>query len=630
MRRPSTLFWKLFFGTTFLIIAVLGTCAWLIVQQIDRFLLAQITDNLRTQASVVELAVRDRFDLAHGQELDRLVKSIGGIPTSDLRVTLILKDGTVLADSVADPRGMESHAARPEVVHALADGWGEDSHYSRTVDKEMKYVAVRVGPPADPQGVVRAATPVRTIGRQEGAIRKLVWTIILLGLLAAILFAMGLARLWSHPIRRITAIARSLSRGDLSARVYVASHDEMGMLARSLNEMRDSLAEQLSMIDRQRRTLESLLTQLREGVIVAGPDGRVLLVNPAAARMLGIADRAAAGPESLAGRPVEQCVLHHDLQQILLQKPPGKPEGDRADVLDSGLVTRQISVQRDEATGELVLLATASDIVLPDPGRTADRPEENRMLGRMVVLTDITELSRAVRVKTDFAANASHELRTPLSAIRAAVETLAGLDWSREQDACRRFLSVIDRHSSRMLQMVSDLLDLSRIESSPGQFKPQELSLPTIVDELRSRFGDRLNAKNLQLMIDRPAELTTIVCSPHLLRAILDNLIDNAIKFTDPGGRISVTCRRVAGAAGEGSTVSIAVEDTGCGIAEEEQERVFERFYQVVKARSGVDRGTGLGLSIVRHAVAAVNGSVALRSRLGEGTCVTVLIPQQR
>jgi two-component system, OmpR family, phosphate regulon sensor histidine kinase PhoR len=630
MRRPSTLFWKLFFGTTLLIIAVLGTCAWLIVQQIDRFLLAQLTENLRTHAAVLESVVRERFDASHAEELDQLAKTIGRIPAGELRVTLILKDGRVLADSIADPRAMESHANRKEVVAALAREWGEDTHYSRTLDKEMKYVALRVGSADDPRGVVRVAMAVRTIGRQEGAIQKLVWTIILLGLVAAVVFAMGLARVWSLPIRRITGIARSLSRGDLSARVHVASHDEMGLLARSLNEMRDSLAEQLSMIDRQRRTLESLLTQLREGVIVAGHDGRIVLINPAAAGMLGIADRAAARPESFAGRPVEQCVLHHDLLQMLLQDLPGEPEGGRPGGPDSRMVTRQIGVHRDEGNGELVLLATASDIVLPHPGRAPDRSDESRVFGRMVVLTDITELSRMVRVKTDFAANASHELRTPLAAIRGAIETLTTLDWATDEETARRFLGMIDRQSGRMLQMVSDLLDLSRIESSPGQFKPQELSLRTVFDDLHSRFRERLTEKNLQWTVDLAPELNSIILSPHLLRSVMDNLVDNAIKFTDPGGRISVTCRRVAAEAGEESAVSIAVEDTGCGIAENEQERVFERFYQVEKARSGPDRGTGLGLSIVRHAVAAMHGSVALRSKLGEGTCITVIIPQQR
>ena len=629
MRQPSTLFGKLFLGTTLLIVVVLGTCTWLIVGQVDRWLDQDLGEHIRSQAIVIRSAVRERFDAAHAEELNRFTKELGGIAHNDLRVTLILADGSVLADSMADPRTMESHADRREVIQALAEGWGEDSHFSRTVNRLMKYGAARVGTVDAPLGVVRVSMAVQTIGQQKGAVNRLVWTIALLVLLAAAVFALGLARLWSGPISRITAMARSLSRGDLSARVTVESHDEMGMLARSMNEMRDSLAEQLSTIDRQRRTLESLLVQLREGVIVAGSDGRVLLMNPAAARMLGIGSRVATRPESFIGKPVEQCVLHHDLQQMLLRSLRGEAESTGGDETDAGTTTRKISVHRGEEDGALVLLATASDILLPDEGRDRDHSDESRTPGRIVVLTDITELTRMIRVRTDFAANASHELRTPLSAIRGAVETLSSLDWTKDQDAARQFLGMIDRQSSRMQQMVSDLLDLSRIESSPGQFKPQNLNLYTVLGDLRSRFEERLAEKKLDWAVNLPPGLTTVTVSPHLLRCVIDNLVDNAIKFTEPGGRISVACRSMAGEEGKPTAVSIEVEDTGCGIAEDEQERVFERFYQVERARSGPDRGTGLGLSIVRHAVTAMNGSVTLRSKLGEGTCITVIIPQE-
>lgn len=628
MRRPSTLFGKLFLGTTLLIVAVLGVCTWLIVGQVDRLVGQQLTDHLRSQAMVIGSAVRDRFDPAHAKELNRFAKELGEIAHRDLRVTLILKDGTVLADSTADPQTMDSHANRREVIQALAEGWGEDTHDSQTVGRVMKYEAWRVGPPDAPLGVVRVSMPVHTIGQQEGTVHRLIWTIVLLGLLAAAVFALGLARLWSGPIGRITAMARNLSRGELSTRVPVESHDEMGMLARAMNEMRDSLAEQLSTIDRQRRTLEALLAQLREGVIVAGANGRIVLMNPTAARMLGIAARTATQPQSFVGRPVEQCILHHDLQHMLLRIHQERTQTPGGDETDAHTVTSKISVHRGEEDA-LVLLATASDIVLPDSTAPADRSSEGQTLGRIVVLTDITELSRMLRVRTDFAANASHELRTPLSAIRGALETLRSLDWTKDQQAARQFLAMVDRQSSRMLLMVSDLLDLSRIESSPGQFKPQQLDLPTVLNDLYSRFKDRMTEKSLRWTVDLPSGLRSITASPHLLRCVIDNLVDNAVKFTDPGGQVSVTCRCLAEESGRTTAVSIEVEDTGCGIAEDEQERVFERFYQVERARTGPDRGTGLGLSIVRHAVAAMNGSVTLRSKLGQGTCFTVIVPQE-
>jgi signal transduction histidine kinase len=180
-----------------------------------------------------------------------------------------------------------------------------------------------------------------------------------------------------------------------------------------------------------------------------------------------------------------------------------------------------------------------------------------------------------------------------------------------------------------MENMVSDLLDLSRIESSPGQFMPRPLDLPLFLADLKQRFADRLQSKRLLWSVELPSELREIMVNQDLLQLVLDNLVDNAIKFTEPGGQVTITGNRTGGADEVHHAVTLTVADTGCGIAEQEQQRVFERFYQVEKARSGTHRGTGLGLSIVRHAVTAMQGHVALESKPGQWTRVTVRIPQE-
>jgi len=629
--RPRTLFRKLFLGTVLLLVLVLGACAWLIVRQVDRFRADELTDHLKAQAMVIRHAVLDKFDREHAAELDRFAKHLGSAEQVGARITMILADGTVLADSEANPLEMESHATRREVQAALTRGWGEDTHPSRTVSREMKYVAVRVGSAESPVGVVRVSMALSTIAQHRETIQKLIWTIMLLGLLAAIVFAMGLARLWSNPIRRITATARSLSAGDLSARARVTGNDEMALLGRSLNEMRDHLTDHLQTIDRQRRTLESLLTQLHEGVVVAGPDGRILLINPAAVRLLGLSSRDAQESGGLVGIAVEQCVSQHELQRMLLRAPSDTDiAAAQTHSISTEHAVQEVRTQADDENAELTLLARAADIVLPgfEEQEGPSEPHRRRFVGRMLVLTDVTELNRTVQVKVDFASNASHELRTPLSAIRAAIETLTNMDLAEDSESARHFLGMIDRHSGRMEQMVSDLLDLSQIESSPSRFKPQPLNLPDLLGDFHTRYLDRLEAKQLQWIIDVQPDLSMMEANPYLLRIVLDNLVNNAIKFTDVGGRISISCQRPTDGGTDGGDVSIVVADNGCGIAEHEQDRVFERFYQVEKARSGGDRGTGLGLSIVRHAVAAMNGTVDLVSRSGEGTRVTITIPQ--
>jgi two-component system phosphate regulon sensor histidine kinase PhoR len=636
MMGPGKLFWKLFLWNAALMVAVMAALLWFIVASLDRSASYELTEHLKAHALTVRQAIAGEFDIGHAVELDRFARTLGAVQGGRLRYTFILADGTVLADSEADAATMESHAGREEVRQALADGSGETTRFSHTLSRDMRYVTVRMGTAEAPSGVVRVAMPVRTIAQESHAAHRFVWAIGFAGLLAVVLLAFGLARLWTQPIRRITITARGLSRGDLTARVPVTGSDELATLARSLNQMRDRLAVHLEMIDRQRRTLESLLAQLGEGVVVAGPDGRIVLMNPAAVRLLGLSalQRGSTGP--LERRTVEQCIAQHELQNML--HPPRteagslSPSRSGSDQPADGASPCDVRLQVQGPDGALSLLARASDVALPAfSGSDGERREAERsVMGRVLVLTDVTELTRVIQVKTDFAANASHELRTPLSAIRAAVETLLQMDPEQDAASVKHFLGVIDRHSERMQAMVADLLDLSRLESSSRQYDAVELDLPGFLAELQARHEDALRAKGLHWACEVSQSLQTIVANPYLLRLVLDNLVDNAIKFTDAGGsvRITITCRQVPPQRSGSESIAIEVADTGCGIPEEEQDRVFERFYQVERARSGAIRGTGLGLSIVRHAVAAMRGCVALQSKVDEGTRVTAVIPQ--
>ncbi len=620
------LFWKLFLGNVAIVAAVLAGCIWLIVSEAARFHEEDRVDHLRILASAVREAIGVRLDRQHAEELDRFAKRLGANDAEGTRYTFILADGVVLADSMSDPRVMESHADRAEVKQALARGWGHDTRMSPTLGRPMAYVAVRVGTPQAPVGVVRTAVPLRAIGEREGAIRRLIAMIGFVAFAAAAALAFVLARLWSTPIRRVTLTARSLSRGDLSARAPIIGSDELATLAVSLNQMRDRLASQLVTIDRQRRALASLLAQLHEGVIVVGPNGRITLINPAAVALLGLA----ADQESLVGQVAEQCIPHHELQRMLAGKAASTRSGTEPQAPSPDEV-REIRLHSPSRSQPTSLLARASDIVLPSELRASEAAEGAAVPthGRLLVLTDVTHMARMIQVKADFAANASHELRTPLSAIHAAVETLLSMDRAADANAARGFLEVIERHVRRMEAMVADLLDLSRLESSsPAQFEPEPLVVDDVLADVHARFREAIEARKLNWRTQRPPDRPRIRANAQLLRLVLDNLVDNAIKFTEPGGDVSVTVRDGKRTPENGEMIEIEVADTGCGIPEDEQGRVFERFYQVERARSGPARGTGLGLSIVRHAVTAMKGGVDLQSRPGQGTRVTFTIPQ--
>jgi two-component system, OmpR family, phosphate regulon sensor histidine kinase PhoR len=635
--RPGKLFWKLFLGNIVLVAAVLALCMWLIALEVERFADAELTRALEVQGTALREVVAERFDPAHAAELDQLAKRIGQKQANYLRVTLILEDGTVLADSEADPATMEPHDDRPEFKQAMKGVAGEDMRQSHTLGRMMKYVALPVGvtiadgaaaterPRA--KGVLRVAMPVRTISEQAGSIQRLVWGTGVLALVAAAALALGLARLWSRPIHRITLAAQSLSRGNLATRVQASGSDELALLGRSLNEMRGRLSAQLETIDRQRRTLASMLSELHEGVIVSGPDARIVLINPAAVRMMGLPAQTPEAMERLTGQAVEAIVARHELQQMLQPVMGVEPTSAERNGIDKADTIREVRLPSPEGGAEISVLARASNVVLPAFGKDAEhRPGRP---GRLLVLADVTAMTRMVQVKADFAANASHELRTPLAAIRAALETLAPMDFAAEADSARHFFEVIQRHSRRLELLVADLLELSRLESSRAQFQPAEVRLRELIDDICGERAEAIARKEVTCAVDRPEGLNSVYANPHLLRITLDNLIDNAIKFAPVGGQVSVTLRRERTEGESPESVSIQVADNGCGIAPDEQARVFERFYQVERARSGgVLRGTGLGLSIVRHAVAAMKGTIKLESEVGKGTRVTVVIPQ--
>jgi len=637
MKRPRRFFWKLFLGNALLLIAVVATCLWQIFGVFDLFYNRELSTTLRGYAELLRYEVTNKFDRAHAAELDRLTKTMAAELPEGMRITLVLLDGTVLADSEADPARMESHAGRPEIREALESAWGDSVRWSRTVGREMSYVARRIGPQEAPLGVVRVSMAVRSIVARLQSARQLFLKIGFVIVAAAVVLALGLAWLWSGPIARLTATARSLSKGDLSARAPTTGRDEVALLARSLNRMRDNIARQLDTIDRQRRTLEHLLAKLHEGVVVAGPDGRIILLNPAAARLLDIIPTSGmVDGHPFQGVHVERCIPHLELRRMLI---PRRDEdgGDQAasasgvfdgeSSLDPTIDENRLTVIRRNTS--VTLLARASDIALlsadgqaEENGDGADQPDEPTATGRLLVLTDITELQRAIQVKTDFVANASHELRTPLTAIRAAIETLSTVDLADEMAAAQSLMGVIDRQSARLGAMVADLLDLSRLESGSTDLTPAPVFVPDLLRELHERFTDRLIEKRLQWNTTVSPECEEIEVNRQLLTLVLDNLVDNALKFTEPGGFIHVDVERV------GDRVRLSVEDNGCGIPREDHARVFERFYQVERARTGPGRGTGLGLSIVRHAVVAMEGSIELDSVPGEGTRISIQVPQ--
>jgi len=357
-----------------------------------------------------------------------------------------------------------------------------------------------------------------------------------------------------------------------------------------MNLVASHAQSQLEEIGKQRRDLRSLVDTLPDPIFVTDSAGRVLLANGPAARLLELS------PAQVIGKKTVSVVNDEPLLQLL----------DAARKSDDGGVQREVRLLRrgQRLTYQAVATPTAVG-------------------GVLLLLRDVSTMAVTLQMKTDFVANASHELRTPLSAIKIAMETLRDVhrDDPTQTDRC---VNIIEGHVRRLEEILRDLLDLSRLESPDVEPSMAEVKLWDLFAVVRATMGPTARQKNVELRFGDETGLPQPFRSDErLLHLVLKNLVENSIKFTPPGGSVTIALNAADQA------VALSVADTGIGIPPEHRDRVFERFYQVDPARSGTaGRGTGLGLAIVKHAVAALGGTVRLESTVGKGTTVTCLLPQ--
>ncbi|QOJ15788.1 MAG: PAS domain-containing protein [Planctomycetia bacterium] len=596
--------WKLILANAALIAVAIGVGAWM------------LADSLARSANEAALA-RLRDDTAQWTRLidpaeARFAETVDNAFDPETRVALVSIERGVIS---ARGAGAHDELLRQPELRAALDGDRPAAALRNLGGSGYLVVAIPLELADGEKATLWLARPQWTWSAAPGAALRLLLLAASAAGAVSLALAMLVARLVGAPLRRI---ADQAARLNLSRERALPTAEDLPALAKTLADAGEHWNTRFDSIQRQRATFESLVAQIREGVVVSDQDGRIVIINPAAVRLLQLAPEdhsPVAWCRRLPGSVVERAIPQHDVLELLRPRRTNEPPragGDRVD---------EARLQVDTKDGVLHVLARGSDLLLP----AGEDSSESAAEGRVVVLTDISELTRTTQVKTDFVANASHELRTPLSTIRASVEALQMLDFATEQEAAARFLGVIDRQSTRLAAMVSDLLDLSRLESQALNHEPRELQWNELAVDLEERFRERAAARGLRFQVSRaddPRE-GRLSLPPYLLELALDNLVDNALKFTPAGGEVRVTLTRRPGVA------EIEVRDTGCGIPLEDQERVFERFYQVERARSGPDRGTGLGLSIVRHAVLAMDGEVGLESVPGRGTRFTMRLPQR-
>ena len=559
------------------LVATLGLTLY-ISDQVRQVRLDDLEDQLVADARLLAGAAAPLLlDETDPETLDRLAR--GWANRLEARVTIIGTDGLVLGESHEDRTQMDNHLNRPEVQLALKTGQGSSMRYSATLGYEMMYAAVpiQIGEEVG-LGVMRVALPLGEIEANAGRLRQ---EILIAGLgiaLVAALLAVFIAGRTTQPVRELTAVAERMATGDLDARLFPTSRDEVGQLTRAFNHMADQIREQVTSLAEERGRLAAVLDHMADGVLITDGSGQVEMINAAAARLLNTNE------EQALGRSFAQVVPHYPL--IELWKTcceQGEEQIEMVEVTRQGLFLQAIVTPFEEAGVE----------------------------GYLVILQDLTRIRRLETVRRDFISNISHELRTPLAGLKALVDTLRG-GAIKDRPAAKRFLKRMDAEVDALTQMVEELLELSRIESGQAPLRLAPVPVSEVVVPPVHRLRPQAERGGLDLTVLLPPELPMVLADADRARLVLTNLVHNAVKFTPPGGQITV------GARPEGEDIVFSVQDTGVGIPVDDLPRIFERFYKADRARSG--GGTGLGLAIAKHIVQGHDGRIWAESIEGEGS----------
>jgi two-component system phosphate regulon sensor histidine kinase PhoR len=502
----------------------------------------------------------------------------------DLRVTVIARDGRVVADSRAQVATMENHAGREEVSAALRGGTGFGVRRSATLGIEFLYCAVPLARPD--AAVLRLAEPLVVVERMAEALTRLSVTAASVALLASILVLAYLSGQFAQRLRRLADVARGIGHGDAGARAEELPDDELGQLGRALNEMRGELDARLEALRRERDDRERILAHMSDGVALIDGTDHVVHVNHRFAELLDAPLRP--GPGTLF---------------TAFTRVPELAEIAAAARRTGRTVEREL---KPWTTRTRTARATATPLGSATPSPV------------LLVLHDLSESEALQRMRQDFVANVSHELRTPLTSLRGYAETLleGGLDDAEHRES---FVRIIRDQAVRLQALAEDLLSLSEMERPDATLRREPLDLHELAAEQLAQVREAATRAGLELALEGKSPVRVVADRVRLCQ-VLANLLDNAVKYTERG-RVTVAVGEADGRAW------CEVRDTGAGIPAADLPRVFERFYRVDKARSRQKGGTGLGLSIVKHAVALHDGVVAVESRVGEGTTFRFEIP---
>ena len=519
-------------------------------------------------SGVQEQQLREELTLAAAAVETDGTAYLTQIEKTACRLTWVAADGTVLYDTQADAAAMENHGQREEIRQALLGGSGSSTRYSATLTEKTVYRAVRLS-----DGSV-----LRISGSQATA-----W-MLALGMVHVLLAVAALAAALSALLAKRTArrVVEPLNALDLEHPMENNAYEELSPLLRRIHAQQQEIGRQTRSLRQRQAEFRQITGHMREGLVLLNRQGEILSMNPAAQKIFG-ADGDCTGRDFLT---VDR----------------------RPDI--SGAISEAVETGHRQLRAERTGRNYQFDISRIDNGETA--------AGVVVLAVDVSEQAEAERMRREFTANVSHELKTPLQSIIGSAELLEN-GWVKPEDETA-FAARIHREAERLVALIGDVIRLSQLDE--GETMPREsVSLRALAEESAASLTDMADARDVQITVE--GSKGTLTAVRRLMQEIVRNLLENAVKYNVPGGSVRL------GVSETEREVTLRVEDTGIGIAPEDQSRIFERFYRGDKSHSHTVEGTGLGLSIVKHAVAYHRGRIALESAPGKGTVITVTLPKE-
>ncbi len=581
----SKFFWKMYVAFAVLVVVTTMSTGLVIHARLKHEQLGDIENTLKSEAVMLDILAESALVSGMTPTVTRQVAEIAG--ASGTLVSLLRADGHVVVDSQQLLDSNQDESDRPEIVAAEQGVFGTARRYDRALQDEVLYVARAIYHDGRRVGFARVALPLHAIAARLVLLRKIIAAGAGFGILAALGVGWLVTRRITAPIVAITKVAQAIRQGEYGQRLPILPRDELGLLGDTINQLAAEMTQTIATLAQDRAQLAAMLGAMTEGVVAVDERDCVWLCNDAAQDLLRVT-----GGDPV-GRRVWEVTRHADLLALVQS------------ARDNAQVARREFVVH--STGEAIVLQ-AHAVNFASGARR----------GVIVVLHDVTSLRRLERIRSEFVANVSHEFKTPLTAIKGYVETLLG-GALHDADNNERFLHKIDDHVSRLSQLVHELLQLAKIESVDATPTLAPVEWSAIAGDVVARYENLAQQKQLQCVVESaPACVMGHAAS---MQQILDNLLSNAIKYTPAGG--TITGRM--GVRDHSGWIEIA--DTGIGIAQGEQERIFERFYRVDKSRTRDSGGAGLGLAIVKHLVANLHGTIRCESTPGAGSRFVVELP---